>query len=63
MTRAAVAAAKKRGARVVRLRVETTGRAALALYCKIGFAEEGDRPPCLDYYGPGRHALHLALHV
>ena len=43
MTRAAVAAARRRGARVVRLRVETTGRAALALYRKIGFAEEGDR--------------------
>ena len=63
MTRAAVEAAKKRNAKVVRLRVETTGLPALALYRKIGFAEEKDRPPSMDFYGPGRHALHLALHL
>jgi|AntAceMinimDraft_5_1070358.scaffolds.fasta_scaffold07814_2 ribosomal protein S18 acetylase RimI-like enzyme len=63
MTRAAVAAARRRGAQVVRLRVETTGAAARGLYRKVGFHEETDRPPSLDFYGPGRHALHLALHL
>jgi ribosomal protein S18 acetylase RimI-like enzyme len=35
----------------------------LGLYRKMGFKEEADRSRSTDYYGAGRHALHLALHV
>lgn len=63
MVRAVLAAAKERRAKVIRLRVETTGAAAVGLYRKVGFQEEKEKPPSRDFYGPGRHALHLALHL
>lgn len=51
LLRAVLDRARLRSARIVRLEVESTNRAAIELYLAAGFRETGRRA---GYYGPGR---------
>jgi len=58
---AAIARAKDKRARVVRLRVEIDNAAATTLYEALGFEKETERGILSDFYGAGRHAAQFAL--
>jgi ribosomal-protein-alanine N-acetyltransferase len=47
---------RRRGVRRVYLEVEATNTPAVTLYQRLGFRGIGDLP---DYYGPGKHGLHM----
>ena len=51
---------RRRGVRRVYLEVEATNAPAVSLYERLGFRGIGTLP---DYYGEGRHGLHMMCEV